>query len=119
MRRATASFKGSGIFGFGRTIISFHFTASTKLNQAIHVHRPMRDHDRGPEAAAGIDQSLNSELGLRVQMARGLVQNEDGGIGEDGPRQRDALTFAARERQTSLADRRVVAMWHPLDEFVH
>ena len=48
----------------------------------------------------------------------GFVENQDRRVADDGAGDRDALALAARQRDAALADHRVVAVGHRLDELV-
>jgi hypothetical protein len=49
-------------------------------------------------------------LALRVEIARGLVENQDLRRGEDRARDREPLLLTARELDAALADERLVAL---------
>ena len=68
-------------------------------------------HERG-------ERLLDQSLVLRVEVAGGLVEDEDVGIGQHGPRDGDALALAAGEPQAALANRRIVAFGQINDEVV-
>ena len=63
----------------------------------------------------GLDHGL---LGRGVQPGGRLVQNQNGRVADDRPRDGDALALTAGERHAALADHRVVAVGHLLDELV-
>ena len=52
---------------------------------------------------------LNQPLGVRVEGAGGLVQNQDARVFQDGAGDGDALLFAAGELVAALADDGVIA----------
>ena len=63
----------------------------------------MIDHRRA--VANELLQHLVNELfAFQVDLAGGLVQDQDGRIAQDGPRQRDSLPLSARQPTASLAD---------------
>ena len=70
----------------------------------------VRDRDRGAARARGVDGLLDRLLGLRVERARGLVEDEDRGVLEQRARDRDALALAAGQLDAALADQGVVAV---------
>ena len=53
---------------------------------------------------------LDERLRLGVEARGGLVEDQDPRVGEDRPRDRDALALAPREPHAALADDRVVAV---------
>ena len=56
-----------------------------------------------------LDGLLDRRLGLGVDARRGLVEDQDPRVLEDGARDRDALALAAGETLAALADEGVVA----------
>ncbi len=62
----------------------------------------------------GFDDRL---FGGRIQTHGRLVKNQDGRIANDRPGDGNSLALTARERDAALADHRVVAVGHFLDEF--
>src|SRR3712207_7747544 len=54
-------------------------------------------------------RSVHRALRVDVEGARRLVEDQDGRVAQDRPRDRDALALAAREAEAALADHRVVA----------
>ena len=59
---------------------------------------------------------LDQPLALGVEIAGGLVEDEDARIGQDGPGDGQALALAAAEPHASLADQGLVAVGQTLDE---
>src|SRR5260370_36041262 len=58
----------------------------------------MADDDHGPARPGAPPERLADRAGLfRVQIARGLVREQEGGVVEHGAAVRDPLLFAARE----------------------
>ena len=77
---------------------------------------------RDGDDSAAFHQSLerfHHEL-LRLGVERGgrFVENEDGGVANDGARDADALTLATGKREAAFADHRIVTMRHLGDELV-
>ena len=62
--------------------------------------------------------SSRSVLGVGVERAGGLVEDEDGRVLEQRARDREALALAAGERGAALADDGVVAVGQAADEVV-
>ena len=64
-------------------------------------------------------QSIDDEaFRFGVESCRGLVQDHDRAVANDGPRDADALPLPARKRITAFTDDRVVTVRHAADEFV-
>ena len=61
------------------------------------------DEDRAPLHQLG-QRLLDQELALRVEIGRGLVQDEDGRILQEGAGDGQALPLAAGEPDAALAD---------------
>ena len=59
---------------------------------------------------------LDQPLALGVEVAGGLVEDEDPRVGQDGPGDGQPLPLAAAEPHAALADQRVVAVGQALDE---
>ena len=76
----------------------------------------MRDHDRGPIPHEPLQGVLHQCLGLRVQRARRLVQDEDARIGEHGSCDGEALSLPARQLHAPLPNHRVVSVRKGDDE---
>src|SRR5947209_2461435 len=68
--------------------------------------------DRDRRAALGqpVERLLYGALGLGVERARRLVEDQDGRVAQDRAGDRDALLLAAGEAVAALADYRVVAV---------
>ena len=65
-----------------------------------------------------VDGVLDELFGLGVQGCCGFVQNEDGGVVDEGAGDGDTLAFTAREGVALLAYDGVVALGEPHDEIV-
>ena len=64
------------------------------LVRLAHGGQAMRDHDRSSSGQDYLEGLLQSPLGLRVEVGRGLVENHDiGGLEQQGDR--DALLLTA------------------------
>ena len=57
----------------------------------------MRDDQRRASNHEAIESLCHLSLGKRIQMRGGLIQNQDGGILEDGPSDGQALALAAAQ----------------------
>ena len=62
----------------------------------------MGDHEARPPRQGGRDGVLDEALGLGVDRACGLIEDEEGRIGQEGPRQGDELLLARREEDAAL-----------------
>jgi hypothetical protein len=78
----------------------------------------MSDDDRRPTRSGLIQRILDNPLRLRVERAGGLVEEQNGRVGDDRARDGDALLLAAGEQEPALADGRVVALGERSDEGV-
>ena len=58
--------------------------------------QPMRDDEGGAPGPQPVQRALDAGLGLDIERAGGLVEDQDGRILEDGARDGDALALAAR-----------------------
>ena len=79
---------------------------------------PVGDRDRGPALRQLVERGLHRPLGLGVQRAGGLVEDEHGRVAQDRAGDRDALLLAAREAVAALADDGVVALGQRGDQVV-
>src|SRR5690348_12290153 len=62
----------------------------------------VRDRDGRAALGQAVERLLHGALGLVVQRARRLVEDEDGWVSQDGARDRDALLLAAGEAVAAL-----------------
>ena len=85
---------------------------------ALQGARPMRDQDHGSAAHQVPHRAEDLRLGLRVNGARGLVENEHRTVLQEGAGEGDTLSLAPGELRAALPDVRVVASWQPHDELV-
>jgi len=76
------------------------------------------DHEGGAALHEEVEAVLDEGLGFGVERARGLVEYEDAGVGEDGARDGEALALTAGELDAALADDGVVAFGKTLGELV-
>src|SRR5688572_17576258 len=83
----------------------------------LHGGEAMRDDERRAAFLQRFERPLNDHLGRRVERAGRLVEEQDGAIGEQRARDRQALPLSAGERHAALAELRVDALRQPLDEF--
>src|SRR3954454_23710045 len=78
----------------------------------------VRDHEGGAPAAEALHRIHDERLGVHVDGAGRLVEDEDGGVAQEGARERYALALAARQPHSTLADRGLVAVGERGDEVV-
>src|SRR6185312_16986004 len=69
----------------------------------------MGDDERGAAAEQMGQALLNQRFGFGIEAAGGLVQNQDGRVGEQRARDREALALSAGEFDAALAHDGVVA----------
>ena len=103
------------------------FLVRSNLRDAAPIHHhdfvrppdsgePVRDHDHGAIAHQRLERLLHQNLRFRIQMRRGFVQNQDGRVLEQRPRDGQPLPLSSAQLDAALADHGVVAFVHPLDE---
>ena len=80
------------------------------LVRVPHGGEPVRDDQHRAVRHQPVDRLLDQPLRLRVQRARGLVENEDRGIPQQRPCDGDPLPLAAREPRAALAQQGLVAL---------
>src|SRR5215471_10124994 len=78
----------------------------------------MRDHDGGSAFHQSFERLDHQLLRRRVEPRGRFVKNQNRRIAYDRSRNRDALALSARKRRAALADRRFIAFWQSLDEFM-
>ena len=102
---------------------------SPALDDAAGVHQqnqvgaayggePMGDHERGSSGKQRGDRRLNELLALCIEVAGGLVEDQDLGRRTNRPGYGQALLLAARELDATLADKRFVVLGQLDDELV-
>jgi hypothetical protein len=94
-------------------------TARTDLDPLVAPFegaQPVSDQERGPTLHEPVHRRHDRRLGVDVDRASGLVEDEHGRVPEEGSRQRDALALAARQAQSPFADQGVVAVGKGRDE---
>ncbi len=78
----------------------------------------MGDEEGGAALHEVRERGLDVGFAFGVEGAGGLVEDEDGGVFEDGAGDGEALAFAAGETHAFFADDGVVALGHAQDEVV-
>src|SRR5262245_40427880 len=78
----------------------------------------MGDHEAGAAVHQRPQTLLDHSFALRVEIAGRFVEDQDAGIGEDRPRDGQALSLPARQSNASLTDDRLVAVWELTDELM-
>ncbi len=77
------------------------------------------DDNRRPIPGEDFQHPVDQLLALQIDLAGGLIQDQDRGIAEDRPGQGNSLPLTAGKHPSLAADTRVVAMLQPrLDELV-
>ena len=77
---------------------------------ALGGREAVRDEDRRTALEESIEGPLDDRLALQVERGRRLVQDQHAGSREEGPRQRELLTFAGRQRLAALVHRGVESL---------
>ena len=80
--------------------------------------QPVRDHDRGARRGQLADRVVDRGLGGQVERGGGLVEQQDGRVGQLGAGQRDELALAGRQVAAAFGDLVVVAAGQPGDHVV-
>ena len=80
--------------------------------------QPVRDHERGAVGEQRAERALDPPLRADVDRRGRLVEDQDAGIGEQRPRERDQLPLAEREPRPALLEVRLVAVLEREDELV-
>ena len=78
----------------------------------------MRDHDRGAAGQERTERGHQASLRHGVEVGRRLVEDQDRGVPDDRPRDREAPPLPAAESDAVLTDPRVVALREGRDEVV-
>ena len=93
----------------------------------VNHHKPVCPPQGGEavgdrDGRASLDQPvegiLNGHLGFGVDRGRGLVQDQNPRVGQNGPCDRDSLPLTARKRAAGRSDHRIVAVGHFADEIM-
>ena len=86
--------------------------------QRAHRGQPVRHHQRAAAFHQALHGLLDQHLAFAVQAGRGLIQDQDGRVREEGARDRHALALAAGQLHAALAHHRVIALGQAHDEVV-
>src|SRR5438477_9624425 len=78
----------------------------------------MRQKDDGSALKDAGKRIVKHRLGVIVEDGDRFLDDQDGGIAEDGPRERDAKTLAGRERMAQVTYRCLIAAGQALNEIV-
>ena len=81
-----------------------------------HRAEPVGDHEHGPPPHQRREAPVDQPLARRVELARRLVEDQDARVGQDRPRDGEPLPLPAAQADPALADERLVAVVHLLDE---
>src|SRR5579884_2982797 len=82
------------------------------------LREPVRDEQRGAAMLRPLQRPLDLILRGAVYGAGRVVEDQDARVGEQRPRDRQALPLAAGERHAALADHRLIAVGEGRDEVV-
>ena len=77
---------------------------------------PVRDDEGRPVLEQCVERGVDLLLDMDVDRAGRVVEDEDRGIEQEGPRDRDPLSLAARQRVAALTHDRCVPVGEPHDE---
>src|ERR1019366_9645225 len=78
----------------------------------------MRDHEASATLAQARHSLLDEDLSAGVDVAGGLVEDEDALVGEEGARDREELLLARGEIRGVFVEHRLVALWQGANETV-
>ena len=70
----------------------------------------MGDDDRGAALEQALEALLDRALGADVDVGRGLVEDQDARLGQEGAGEGDELALAGRELDAALADPRILIL---------
>ena len=82
----------------------------------VDQRRLVRDRDDRELAAQRLERPADGRLGVRIERARGLVEDQHASAVREGAREHHALALAARELAAALADDRVQAFRQARDD---
>ena len=74
------------------------------------------DNERGAAFEEAVDVAFDDRLGLRVESARRLVEEQHRRLAVEGTGDRQALRLTSRQGQAAVTDRGVVSKGEPLNE---
>src|SRR5215217_2214831 len=78
--------------------------------------QPVGDDQAGPALQGGGQRLLDVDLGLGVEVGGGLVEDDDGRVGQQQPGDGQALLLAAGQPVAALPDHRLPALGQALDQ---
>src|SRR5829696_1840665 len=78
--------------------------------------QPVGDDQAGPALEGGGQGLLDVDLGLGVEVGGGLVEDDDGRVGQQQPGDGQALLLPARQPVAALADHRLPPLGQALDQ---
>ena len=87
----------------------------------IHIFQsdqPVGDEQERVATCQGKERVEDAALGQRVEVGSRFIQQEDGGILQQEPGNRQALAFAPTQAQAAFADDRLIALRQPEDKVV-
>src|SRR5262245_45577675 len=86
--------------------------------RALNGAEPMRDDEGGPVAGERVEGVEQGRFGLGIERAGRLVEDENGGVLQQGAGDGETLTLADRERRAALADNSAVSLRQRGDKIV-
>ncbi len=84
----------------------------------LEVAQIVTDHDHGPPFHQLPNRLHHQGRRPAVQAGRGFIEDHDGSVFDDGPRDRDTLPLPSAQCAAALADRRVVSVRHRADHVI-
>src|SRR5436309_900129 len=78
--------------------------------RVLHGGEPVRDDEHRAMRHQTVDRLLHQPLGLGVERAGGLIENEDRWIAQQRARNRDPLALAAAQPGAAFAEHRAIAL---------
>ena len=91
---------------------------TSSRSSARTVDRRCAHHQRAAAFHQALHGLLDQHLAFAVQAGRGLIQDQDGRVREEGASDRHALALAAGQLHAALAHHRVIALGQAHDEVV-
>ena len=89
------------------------------LVHRVEPHQPVRDDEQRAIGHQLEDRRHDLPFHQRVQVGRGLIQDEDGRVLQQGTGNRQALTLSSTQPQPLLPDPRVIPLGQTHDEIVN
>lgn len=84
----------------------------------LHSGKAMRHADHGPAPSGALERGLHELLALRIERARGLVQEKDVWVADERSGNGHALLLTSRKGNAAGSNVCVVPVWERDDEIV-